>query len=97
MIVDLLYTDDVAGMNELPSPNQLRNKIIIKAKKFISPPNDNGTANQEDEEQSPDNGGADNESPVNVDLPKVVNNVPLDLCNDYIKIGFSDWLFRATS
>lgn len=35
-IGDLLCLMDVADMKELPSPEQLRNKIIIKAKKYMS-------------------------------------------------------------
>lgn len=35
VFLDMLYVVDVANMVDLPSPELLQNKIIIKAKKFI--------------------------------------------------------------
>ena len=60
--VDMLCLVDVSDMERLPSPEQLRNKIIIKAKKFfrskqvgtIAPKSDkDGKTQQEIKQSSP--------------------------------------------
>lgn len=37
---DLLYVEPVDGLQQLPSPEELKNKIIVKAKKLRKPPVD---------------------------------------------------------
>lgn len=48
----MLCLEDVSDMEELPSPDQLRNKIIIKAKKFVRTYQLGSTAKKPDKEES---------------------------------------------
>ena len=70
-VIDLLCLMDVTDMEELPSPEQLRNKIVIKAKKLV-----HGTSPTSPEQpgaKSATVNGTDSPIPDNNSVTKVIS------------------------